>query len=192
MKAIPFIVGLLLPAASLLWTAGSRAESPAAPFEVTSASFADGARLPSTRFVHDGHGCSGANLSPEVSWRGAPKGTRSYAVTLFDRDAGGGRGWWHWIVFDIPASVDRLPEGAGQGASLPAGTVQGTSDFGEPGYQGPCPPEGDAAHHYVLTVYALDSDRLDLGETAKGVEASAAFKPHTLASDSITFLYERP
>lgn len=192
MKPTGFIVGLLLPVAALLWIAGARAESPAAPFQATSTSFADGARLPSARFVHDGHGCSGANVSPEVSWRGAPKGTKSYAVTLFDPDANGGRGWWHWIVFDIPASVDRLPEGTGRGASLPAGTMQGASDFGEGGYQGPCPPEGEAAHHYVLTVYALDSDRLDLNETAKGAETSLAFKRHMLAITSIAFLYGRP
>lgn len=111
--------------------------------------------------VYDRDGCHGRNLSPELSWSGEPVGTRSYAITFFDVDALNGRGWWHWVIFDIAPSVNELPAGAGRvGLShLPGGARQGQNDFGEIGYDGPCPPPG-AIHRYVVVVYALDVRRL--------------------------------
>lgn len=157
-------------------------------FRVTSASFEDGERLTSTKFVHDKFGCGGHNLSPGLSWSGAPAGTQSYAVTLFDRDARNGRGWWHWLVFDIPPTNAQLPEGG----PIPQGAVEGGSDFGLPGYQGPCPPPGSGAHHYVFTVYALDVMALGLDPKVNGAQALETLRRHALGAATIQFLYGRP
>src|SRR3954465_14424129 len=108
-------------------------------------------------------GAGGQNVSPQLSWSGAPAGTKSFALTLYDPDAPTGSGWWHWVVYDIPATATELPQGAGSGkAPLPAGTVQGKTDFGAAGYGGAGPPPGDKPHRYVFTVYALKVDKLDL------------------------------
>jgi len=107
--------------------------------------------------VFKGFGCSGDNVSPQLSWSNAPKGTKSFAVTIHDPDAPTGSGWWHWVIFDIPAGVTELPTGAGDLSKnlAPKGAVQSMTDFGRPGYGGPCPPKGDGPHAYVVTVYAL-------------------------------------
>lgn len=176
-------LGLLL---SLV--AGGMAAGASDAFRVTSASFEDGARLTSTKFVHDKFGCGGNNLSPGLAWSGAPAGTRSYAVTLFDPDARNGRGWWHWLVFDIPPTSAQLPEGG----PIPQGAVEGGSDFGVPGYQGPCPPPGSGAHHYVFTVYALDIATLGLDPKANGAQALEMLRRHALGTATAQFLYGRP
>lgn len=144
--------------------------------------------------VFDGFGCTGKNLSPQLSWENAPAGTKSFAVTLYDPDAPTGSGFWHWVVFDIPTSTTQLPTGAGTPghAGMPAGAVQSGTDFGAPGYGGPCPPLGHGAHRYVMTVYALKTEKLGLD--AKATPALVGFNLHaqTLAKASILFYYERP
>lgn len=114
--------------------------------------------------VFNGFGCQGGNISPALNWSGAPSGTKSYAVTVYDPDAPTGSGWWHWIVFNIPANVYGLAKNAGntQTNLLPAGSIQSRTDFGKPGYGGPCPPAGDKPHRYIFTVYALKVDKLPL------------------------------
>lgn len=120
--------------------------------------------------VFNSFGCTGKNLSPALSWSGAPAGTKSFALLCHDPDAPtGGAGWWHWLVLNIPASIDHLPLDAGNpdGTSLPDGAVQVATDFGAPGYGGPCPPPGDKPHRYVFTLYALRVESLDVsGGTA--------------------------
>lgn len=132
-------------------------------FTVTSPQFAPGGTLAAAQ-VLDGFGCQGGNLSPALVWSGAPVGTRSFAITAYDPDAPTGSGWWHWVVYDLPASVDHLPEGAGSPDSkrLPAPAVQGRTDFGTAGFGGACPPPGDAPHRYRFTVHALKVERLDV------------------------------
>jgi len=143
--------------------------------------------------VFKGFGCTGGNLSPSLSWSGAPSATKSFAVSIYDPDAPTGSGWWHWVVYNIPPSVTSLPKGAGdvKAKSMPKGAIQSRTDFGSDGYGGPCPPTGDKPHHYQITVFAVDVDKLP---DAKNDGASAALVGfdlhfHTLAKATLTGLY---
>ncbi|MBH3175051.1 YbhB/YbcL family Raf kinase inhibitor-like protein [Serratia ureilytica] len=107
-----------------------------------------------------GFGCSGNNRSPALRWQGAPAGTRSFALQIYDRDAPTGLGWVHWQVVNIPADIAALPAGIGaHNEGLPGNAIQTRTDFGVPGYGGPCPPVG-STHRYVITLTALKTDRL--------------------------------
>ncbi|MEL6867193.1 MAG: YbhB/YbcL family Raf kinase inhibitor-like protein, partial [Bacteroidota bacterium] len=114
----------------------------------------------------NGFGCTGDNQSPQLSWSNAPEGTKSFAITMYDPDAPTGSGWWHWVVFDIPASVNELVANAGNPALklAPEGAIQSITDYGANGYGGPCPPEGHGLHQYIITVHALKTDKLGLDE----------------------------
>ncbi|HLG72993.1 MAG TPA: YbhB/YbcL family Raf kinase inhibitor-like protein [Chloroflexota bacterium] len=161
---------------------------------VSSDSFKEGEHL-STDYVLSaeyGFGCSGGNKSPHLRWSGAPEGTKSFAVTCHDPDAPTGSGFWHWLVVNIPANVTELPLGAGNpGGPLPAGALQTRTDVGQPGYAGPCPPEGHGDHHYNFTVFAVGAEKLDV--TADTMPALIGFNLHfaTLEKATITGLYKR-
>jgi Raf kinase inhibitor-like YbhB/YbcL family protein len=101
-------------------------------------------------------GCKGENISPALQWENAPTGTQAFAVTMYDKDAPTGSGFWHWLIFNIPADATGLKSDAGNLSKnlAPAGSIQSTSDYGVPGYGGPCPPPG-LIHEYLITVYAL-------------------------------------
>lgn len=118
--------------------------------------------------VFKGFGCEGGNVSPELLWQHPPAGTKSFAVTVYDPDAPTGSGWWHWVVFNLPADTTGLKKGAGdpKAGLLPAGAVQSRTDYNQPGYGGPCPPVGDKPHRYIFTVHALKVDKLPLDEHA--------------------------
>jgi Raf kinase inhibitor-like YbhB/YbcL family protein len=143
--------------------------------------------------VFNGMGCTGSNVSPALAWHGAPANTKSYAVTAYDPDAPTGSGWWHWVVYNIPASVTKLATGAGDASKhlLPPGAAQGNTDFGTPGYGGPCPPAGDKPHHYHFTVFALDTDKLDIPANATAAYVGFNLHGHTLAKAELTALYGR-
>jgi Raf kinase inhibitor-like YbhB/YbcL family protein len=143
--------------------------------------------------VFNGFGCTGQNISPAIKWSGAPAGTRSFAVTLFDPDAPTGSGWWHWVVYDIPASQSGLPEHAGDadGKRLPQGAVQGRTDFGSPGFGGACPPAGSKPHRYVFTVYALKVDKLEASAGARAAMIGFMLNANQLAKSSVTGYYAR-
>jgi len=117
-----------------------------------------------------GSGCSGGNRSPQLSWSGEPASTKSFAITMFDPDAPTGSGWWHWTVVNIPKDVHSLARDAGNrtGLNLPKGAVQGRTDFGGPGYGGPCPPAGDKTHRYQFKVWAVKVDRLPVDSDSSG------------------------
>jgi Raf kinase inhibitor-like YbhB/YbcL family protein len=164
--------------------------SPAWSFEFSSPDVEQGQRLNRAQ-VYSGYGCNGSNLSPALNWKNAPAGTRSFAVTVFDPDAPTGRGWWHWLIFDIPATQHSLPAGIGVHASLPAGARQGRNDFGEHAYGGACPPVGNGTHHYVFTLYALKVGRLDVDESDSPDRIAAALRDNSLGSAKITATYSR-
>jgi Raf kinase inhibitor-like YbhB/YbcL family protein len=131
-------------------------------FTLTSASFREGGTVQASQ-VFNQDDCKGGNRSPQLTWRDAPAGTRSFAVTLFDEDAPG-RGWWHWAVAGIPSTVDSLPENASSSGFLTKlGAVEARNDFDTDGYGGPCPPPGKP-HRYVVTVYALGTADLRLAQ----------------------------
>ena len=150
----------------------------------------NGATIP---MVHVFSGCGGGNQSPALSWSVDPKGTQSFAVTIFDPDAPTGSGWWHWTVFNIPASVHSLPENAGAANStaLPAGAVQGRTDFGFSNYGGPCPPKGDRPHRYIFTIHALKVDHVDADQDAGGALAGFMINANQIGKATFTGKYGR-
>ncbi len=125
----------------------------------------------------------GKDESPKVDWTSGPAGTKSYVVTMYDPDAPTGSGFWHWVVYDIPASVHHLSAGAGNPNSkmLPAGAVQGANDAGLRRYLGAAPPKSDAAHHYYLTITAIDVARLPVTVGASPALVGFTLRGHTLA-----------
>lgn len=157
----------------------------ASPFTLQVADFTPGQTLPQAQAYGS---CGGQDISPTLHWSGAPEGTRSFAVTVFDSDARGGRGWWHWLAWNISPERTGLARDAGwRNAS---GMAQGRNDFGHRRYDGPCPPPGPA-HHYVFTVYALDTAHLQpRGDTPAAI--GRAIKAHALARVRQRFRYQRP
>lgn len=130
-------------------------------------------------------GCTGGNVSPQISWSGAPEGTKSFLVSMYDKDAPTGSGWWHWVVTNIPANVTELPQGAGNDAAkLPAGALQTQTDNGQVGYGGPCPPVGQT-HDYVITVKALKVEKLPVPPVATGAMTGLMSNINSLAQASI-------
>jgi Raf kinase inhibitor-like YbhB/YbcL family protein len=130
-------------------------------------------------------GCHGENISPELSWVNAPAGTQSFAVTIYDKDAPTGSGFWHWLIFSIPTNVMELKSDAGNTAKniAPEGAVQSVTDFGKPGYGGPCPPPGPI-HEYMITVYALKT-KLTLDKTTGPALVGFYLGANTIAKASI-------
>jgi Raf kinase inhibitor-like YbhB/YbcL family protein len=156
---------------------GCSSMSPANEFTLSSPDLQSG--IFDNKFVLNGFGCKGENISPTLIWRNPPAGTKSFAVQVHDPDAPTGSGFWHWAVYNIPPTTVILSQGVGNRAErLPAGAFGGNTDFMDTGatggngnYGGPCPPEGDRPHRYVFTVYALAVDRL---EVAAGVPRSGS------------------
>ncbi len=163
-------------------------------FKVTSNSFKDGDYLPQAHILSAdfGFGCAGGNQSPHLQWSGAPATTRSFAVTCFDPDAPTGSGFWHWLVVNIPANVTELSAGAGSAAGkLSAGALQTRTDFGAPGYGGPCPPAGDHPHRYLFTVFAVAKDKLDVKADTSAAVVGFNLHFNTLAKAEIMGLFKR-
>ncbi len=143
--------------------------------------------------VFNGFGCTGKNQSPQLSWKNAPEGTKSFAVTMYDPDAPTGSGWWHWVVFDIPESTTELPSGSGNPDLnlTPEGAIQSVTDFGGKGYGGPCPPEGHGLHQYIITVYALKTASLGLSADTNPAVVGYNLWNNTLAKASLVMYYQR-
>lgn len=160
------------------------------PLRLRSSSVSSNSTLANDQ-VYNGFGCAGKNISPALEWSGAPGGTQSFALTVYDPDAPGS-GWWHWIVYDIPASATELAQGAGNsGGKLPTGAAQARSDFGTSGYGGPCPPKGDKPHRYIFTLYALKIDKLKVPASSTAAMIGSLIGANKLASATLTALYGR-
>lgn len=177
-----------LPLFTLIASLAAHADT----FSVSSNDIAAGQPL-KLAHVFNGFGCSGGNQSPQLQWHNPPPGTQSYAITAYDPDAPTGSGWWHWVVFNIPASVSALPTDAGNvaGSRLPAGAVQGRTDFGNAGYGGACPPVGHGAHHYRFTVHALKVEKLAIDPNASAAMAGFMINSQRLGSATLEAIYAR-
>lgn len=162
---------------------------------LTSDSFSDGDYLDQAHILSEayGFGCAGGNASPHLEWSGAPAGTKSFALTCYDPDAPTGSGFWHWLVVNIPAEVSELARDAGNPASglLPAGALQTRTDFGAPGYGGPCPPQGDHPHRYVFTLFAVKEATLAVSADTMPAVVGFMLNFNTIEKATLMGLYKR-
>jgi Raf kinase inhibitor-like YbhB/YbcL family protein len=150
------------------------------PFRITSPAFADGSAVPVR------HTCDGENLSPRLTWSGAPDTTRAFALIVDDPDAPRGT-FTHWVLYDIPPETTELAEGI-QGGSI---GISGTNSFGKTGYGGPCPPPGDEAHRYRFTLHALDLPSFALSPPVTREDLDAKLTTHVLATTQLIGKYQR-
>src|SRR5579863_180585 len=169
-------VGVTMAAGIRSRSGSSAPAAPSAALDLRTSAFKPGGDIPK-RFT-----CSGADVSPALDWAEPPPGTQSFALIMDDPDAPAGV-WVHWVVFDLPAAVRRLPEGVPTAESVPGGGRQGLNDFEKAGYGGPCPPPG-RPHRYFFKLYALDKP---LGLDAHATKASVeeAIKGHVLAQGEL-------
>lgn len=172
--------------ASQLWAAPKG--KPKAIFRIQSQSFKPGDKIP------DQYTCKGQNISPEISWKGAPPKTRSFALMAEDPDAPG-QTWVHWVIYNIPnkktgldENTYELTEGYPRDEETPGGILQGTNDFKKIGYDGPCPPNG--IHRYYFELFALDCV-LTLSSGAAKEELVTAMKGHILAKTQMMGTYSK-
>jgi hypothetical protein len=132
--------------------------------------------------------CDGEEISPQLAWSAPPAGTASFALLVTDPDAPRGV-FTHWVLYNLPATTRSLPEGVATRGELSDGSRQGRNGFGGFGYGGPCPP-GGSPHHYIFTLYALDT-RLNLPAGATRAQVEEAMQGHTLARGELIGLYRR-
>lgn len=167
--------------------AGLLAFGSAQAFELTSNDIQEGYPMAKT-FEYNGWGCHGDNQSPHLAWKDAPAGTKSFAITAYDPDAPTGSGFWHWVAFNIPATVNELPR------SVDIQKLDGNEariDYGTVGFGGACPPEGDGMHRYQFTVWALPSEKLDLSETTPPAVVGFTLNSMALGKTTLTSTYVR-
>ena len=165
--------------------------SPASAQELklSSTTVSEGEQLTNSQ-VFEGFGCEGENQSPQLSWTGAPEGTKSFAINVYDPDAPTGSGWWHWNVVNIPASVNSVSQNASINKNLPEEAIEIRNDYGSIGFGGACPPPGEV-HRYIFTVYALGTERLELPENPSNALVGFTIRANMLDSGSITAVYHR-
>ncbi len=144
----------------------------------------------SNNHVFQGFGCEGGDKSPQLSWSGAPTGTKSFAITAYDPDAPTGSGWWHWNVINIPASTQSIPHNYSQSDKITEQIVELKNDYGSVGFGGACPPRGEV-HRYVFTVHALSLDKLEIPSDSSNALAGFMINSNTIESASITAVYTR-
>lgn len=179
---------VISPALALLLSTGVLADE----LILSSPDIAQGQKLTEQQ-VFNGFGCTGVNQSPSLQWQGAPAGTKSFAVTVYDLDAPTGSGWWHWVVFDLPSTTNNLSRNAGSLDlnGLPKGAIQSRTDFGTAAFGGACPPKGDVPHRYIFTVWALDVEKLGPDANASAAMVGFMLNQHKLTSSTIEAWYHR-
>ena len=182
MKKTTIILGLMLSISSALFAQNT--------FTLSSSSLGGQATVTEE---FNGFGCTGKNESPQLSWKNAPEGTKSFAITMYDPDAPTGSGWWHWVVFDIPSTTTTLVSNAGDiKLNLsPEGTIQSVTNYGMQGYGGPCPPVGHGLHQYIITVHALKTDTLGLDKNTNPAIVGYYLWNNTIAKASIVTYFKR-
>jgi len=186
------LAALALAATTLLAAAPAAQETGAMPkFTLTSTDFTEGGTLANSQVFNE-FGCKGANVSPALAWSGAPAGTQSFALLMHDPDAPTGSGWWHWVVYNIPPGTGSLAAGAGDPKKglMPKGAVQGRTDYGSVGYDGPCPPPGKP-HHYNFRLYALKVPKLEVPEGASAALIGFNVRAQALGEAQLTGMYGR-
>lgn len=144
--------------------------------------------------VFKGFGCTGENISPQLSWENAPKETKSFAIIMHDEVAPtGGSGWTHWVVFNIPTNTKELKSNAGNLTLnlLPKGSVQSITSFGIPGFGGACPPENHGFHKYTFTIYALSVEKLELDQNSNPSLVGYMINANTIEKASLVAYYKR-
>jgi Raf kinase inhibitor-like YbhB/YbcL family protein len=184
MKASLVLISSVAALCATVLTGCGGASAQDATFALASPDLASGTF--DNKFILNGFGCTGGNVSPALQWAFPPAGTQSFSIQVHDPDAPTGSGFWHWAVYNIPANVTSLPQGAGNSAAnLPAPAHGGTTDLFDTGltggngnYGGPCPPEGDPPHHYNFTIYALSVPDM---EVAAGIPATGTAGLHSFA-----------
>ena len=157
---------------------------PAAALEISSTAVQDKQPMSAQQVYHD---CGGENISPDLRFAGVPAGAKSLALIVHDPDAPHPHGWYHWLVADIPVTVAGVAKGAK--FALPARELP--TDFGKPGYNGPCPPKGSGPHHYHFILYALDVEKIELPAGMTPYQVHQAIRLRAVKETEITGLYER-
>ena len=175
-------------AMTLSITSNAKAEN----FKLTSSDIQHG-NLMGTDQEFTGFGCEGKNLSPHLSWSNPPKGTKSFALTVYDPDAPTGSGWWHWQVINLPISLTELKTGAGNQnkPALPKQAVQIENDYGVAAFGGACPPKGHGQHRYQFKLHALSVEKLDLTSQSSSALAGYMINANTINTATLEALYER-
>jgi Raf kinase inhibitor-like YbhB/YbcL family protein len=190
MKTSLTLIGAAAAFFALLSSAPARSTE---AFRFQSADITAGQAIPQI-FAFNGFGCTGQNTSPALTWSNPPAGTKSFALMVHDPDAAtGGAGFWHWAVVNLPAEMSGLARGAGtaDGRALPEAARQIATDFGTPGWGGPCPPAGDKPHRYTFTVYALKVDKLELPSNATASLSGFMVNANAIGKASFTSTYGR-
>ena len=166
---------------------------PVPSFELASETITDGHPLPVAQLSKMFGVPGGEDVSPQLSWSGFPPETRSFVVSMYDPQAPTGSGFWHWVVFDLPPDTTSLAKNAGDPKAnlLPAGALMVRNDTGSSSYNGPCPPKGDKPHHYNITVFAVDVDKLDADQNATPAVIGFNLHFHTLAKATLTGVWGR-
>jgi hypothetical protein len=175
------ILPLVSVVAALFYGSGASA-SEEVEMELSSPAFPEGGNIPAK------YTCEGQNISPPLEWSQVPSGTNSFALIMDDPDAPGGT-FTHWVLFNLPSDIHKLPEAVPSQKELTNSARQGKNDFRKIGYGGPCPPPG-RPHRYCFTLYALD-EPLPLSSGASKKQVLNSMKGHILASGKLTGIYRR-
>ncbi len=172
--------------------ASSLSQFAQAEMAISSSDIKAGALMPKAQ-EFAGFGCTGDNLSPQLTWANAPADTKSFAITAYDPDAPTGSGWWHWVLINIPASVTTLATGVGNPDKglLPEGSQTFKTDYGSKSFGGACPPEGDKAHRYQFKVFALNVEKLELPEDGSAALVGYYLNSHAIETATFEALYKR-
>lgn len=177
-----FLMAFVVAASSGRAARLTAAGRPTMSFAVKSSAFGSGAEIPK-KFT-----CEGPDLSPALEWSGAPQGTAGFALIADDPDAPAGT-WVHWVIWNLPANANSLPEGIPRSEQLNTGARQGKNDFRKVGYNGPCPPAGKP-HRYFFRLYALDRN-VELSAGSSRSDLDAAIKGHILAQTEYMGTFRR-